>query len=194
MSDEYQHTRKVSRLPPLPDQLDPILEEKFKATLASGGQIINLHRIQGHAPILAKVRGDYAITLRNKCQLSRKLLELTILRTATMMDCAYELDHHVPLGKRAGLSEQQIAALKDWRPHAALFTPQEQALLAFVDGICDGGNVSDATYADVERHFPTQQIVELAHCATSYYANALFVKTFRLQIDEPHVKAAPGKF
>ena len=96
---------------------------------------------------------------------------------------------------QAGYSEAQIAAVRgDWKPHKALFQPKEQALLAFVDELCDRGNVSDATFAEASKHLSPQEIVETCYCATSYYANAMFVKAVRLEVDAPHVRTAMGKF
>ena len=70
------HTRKVSRLPPLPEKVDPIMEERFAQQRARGAEPINLHLAQGHAPILSKAKGEFTWKLRNETKLGRKLLEL----------------------------------------------------------------------------------------------------------------------
>lgn len=188
------HTRKVSRLPPLPETVDPIIERRFAEQRARGAEPLNLHLTQGHAPKLSKAKGDFVWLLRNDTQLGRKLLELTIVRTAYIVDCAYELDHHLPMVKMAGYSEAQVAALKDWRKQSALFDDKEQALLGFVDELCDKGNVRDATYDRLAGLFSAQEIVEISYAATSYYANGMFVKAMKIEIDQPHVKAALGTF
>ena len=197
MSDptkRLSHTRKISRLPPLPEVVDPIMQERFDLQRERGAEPLNLHLVQGHAAKLSKAKGEFTWMLRNDTELGRRLLEMTILRTAYIVECDYELDHHVPLGRQAGLSDAQITALKDWRRHGSLFTEREQALLAFIDGLCDKGRVDDATYATLARHFSAREIVEVGTCSTSYYANGLFVKALRIEIDAPHVKAAAGKF
>ena len=193
-SHRLPHTRKISRLPALPEKVDPIIEQRFAEQRQRGAEPLNLHLVQAHAPKLAKSRGDFAWTLRNDTKLGRRLLELTILRTARIIDCAYELDHHVPLGLQAGLSAAQIDATQNWRAHASLFDERERALLAYLDQLCDRGNVDDATHAAAAAHFTAQEIVELCYCATSYYANGMFVRAMRIEIDAAHVKAAPGKF
>ena len=189
------HTRKVSRLPPLPDKVDPIMEERFATQRARGAEPINLHLAQGHAPILSKAKGEFTWALRNETKLGRKLLELVIVRVASILECAYELHHHLPMIAQAGYTEAQVAALRgDWKTHKTLFLPKEQALLAFVDELCDRGNVSDATFTEASKHFTAQEIVETCYAATSYYANAMFVKAVRLEVDAPDVKTAMGKF
>lgn len=191
----FSHTRKVSRLPPLPEKVDPIMEKRFADQRARGAEPINLHLAQGHAPTLSAAKGEFTWKLRNETKLGRKLLELVIVRVASGMECAYELHHHLPMIAQAGYSEAQIKAVRgDWKKDRALFQPKEQALLAFVDELTDRGNVSDATWAETAKHFSSQEIVEACYCATSYYANAMFVKAVRLEVDPPGRHTAMGKF
>jgi alkylhydroperoxidase family enzyme len=191
----FSHTRKVSRLPPLPEKVDPIMEKRFAEQRARGADPINLHLAQGHAPQLSAAKGEFTWKLRNDTKLGRKLLELVIVRVASTMDCAYELFHHLPMIAQAGYSEAQVNAVRgDWRKDRALFTPKEQALLQFVDELLDKGNVIDATWEEAARHFSSQEIVEVCYGATSYYANAMFVKAVRLEVDPPGRHTAMGKF
>ncbi|HXF53770.1 MAG TPA: carboxymuconolactone decarboxylase family protein [Hyphomicrobiaceae bacterium] len=190
-----EESRKVSRLPPLPQPLDPIIEELFADTRRRGGEPLNLHHTTGHAPKLSKARRMMTVALRNDCKTPRKLRELTILRMSHINDCPYERDHHEPLGLRAGLTQEQLDALPDWKTHRHLFSEEERALLAYVDALgIDRGEVDDATFADMEKHFSPQEIVEITYCATTYLANAIVVKAFRIERDLPHIRAAPGKF
>ena len=83
----------------------------------------------------------------------------------------------------------------EWRQKAKLFDEKQQALLAYVDQLgLNKGDVDDATFAGMEKHFSSQEIVELTMCATSYYGGGIFMKAMRIQLDDPHKKAAPGKF
>ena len=123
------------------------------------------------------------------------LREIAILRASILVGCAYEEHHHRPLAAAAGLTQEQVDAVKDWRPKAHLFDEKQQALLAYVDQLAlNKGDVDDATFAAMEKHFSPQEIVELTMCATSYYGCRIFMKAMRIQIDDPHKKAAPGGF
>jgi alkylhydroperoxidase family enzyme len=186
---------KVSRLPPLPEPLDPIVQELFEDTTSRGGSILNLHLTKAHAPRLQAAGRHITRALRSECVSSRLLREIAILRASILVGCAYEEHHHRPLALAAGLSQEQLDAMKDWRPKAHLFDAQQQALLAYVDALgLNKGDVDDATFAGMEKHFSPQEIVELTLCATSYYGGGMFMKAMRIQIDDPHKKAAPGKF
>lgn len=194
-ASKFSHTRKVSRLPPLPEKLHPLIEKRFVDQRARGAEPINLHLAQGHAPELSASRGEFTWKLRNETMLGRKLLELVIVRVASIMNCAYELHHHLPMIAQAGYSPAQVEAVRgDWRKSRDLFAPKEQALLAFVDELCDRGNVTDATWEETARHFSAQEMVETCYAATSYYANAMFVKAVRLEVDPPDRRTAMGKF
>jgi len=187
--------RKASRLPPLPRPLDPIVASLFENTLSRGGDILNLHLTNGQAPRLARARRVFTIALRDECACPRLDREIAICRAALLVDCAYEWGHHLPLVKRAGLSEEQARALADWRGSASLFEPRHQALLAFVDQMCERkGVVEEAAFAELQTHYSPQEIVELANCASTYYATGLYMKALGLIPDEPGRKAAPGSF
>ncbi|HZS64185.1 MAG TPA: carboxymuconolactone decarboxylase family protein [Xanthobacteraceae bacterium] len=186
---------KVSRLPPLPEPLDPVVYELFEDTTSRGGSILNLHLTKAHAPKLSRAGRHTTRALRSECVSSRLLREIAIVRTSILVGCAYEMHHHRPLALQAGLSEGQFEALLDWLPQRHQFNDQQQALLRYVDQlILDKGNVDDATFAGMEKHFSPQEIVELTLCATQYYGSGLFMKAMQIRLDDPHKKAAPGKF
>ncbi len=193
-SDDEQR-RRVSRLPALPAEPDPVLKQNFQTILSRGGQILNLHRTSGHAPRLARARGEFVWALRDACLASRQMRELAIVRVAYLMACDYELHHHVPLARRAGLSKAQIEALRDWRASPDLFDAAQLALLGYLDAVFgNAGDVDDDIFATLSTYFNPQEIVELTMCATSYYANAFFVKALQVEIDPPNVTPAPGGF
>jgi alkylhydroperoxidase family enzyme len=186
---------KVSRLPPLPEPLDPIITELFEETARRGGSILNLHLTKAHAPKLQAAGRHITRALRNECDAPRVMREIAILRASILVGCAYEEHHHRPLAAAAGLTQEQVDAIRDWRPKAHLFDDRQKALLAYVDQIAlNKGEVDDDTFAAMEKYFSPQEIVELTMCATSYYGGGLFMKAMKIQIDDPHKKAAPGKF
>jgi len=186
---------KVSRLPALPYPLDPIVAELFETTRQRGGHILNLHKVSGHAPRLTRAKRPFTYALRNDCDCPRLYRELAICRAAINVECEYELHHHYPLALMAGLSEEQFAALRDWTAQAALFDGKMCAVLAYVDEMTlRKGNVSDATFSELSRHFSAREIVELSYNATSYYASGLFMKALAIEPDEEGKKAAPGNF
>src|SRR3974390_2667164 len=100
--------QKVSRLPPLPQPLDPIIKQMFDRRDAMGGAVINLSLVRAHAPKIAKAAEAAAYAIRFDTMTPRKLLELTIYRTAQIVGSDYELNQHTPMMKMCGYSGEQI--------------------------------------------------------------------------------------
>ena len=86
----------ISRLPPLPHPVDPILQDIFDKRRAMGGAIINLYLTTGHAPKFTRASGAMAFTIRLETSTPRRLIELVIFRTAQIVGSDYELNQHAP--------------------------------------------------------------------------------------------------
>lgn len=183
--------QKVSRLPPLPQPLDPLLQEMFDARCTQGGAIINLQLTAGHAPKFARAASAMAFTIRFDAKTPRRLLELTIMRTAQIVGSNYEINPHLPLIKMCGYSDAQIATLPTWRT-STLFDARERAVLGYVEQVAHGGDVDDATFAALQQHFTPQQIVELTYTVGSYYANGLLTKALRIEVETDGRETVPG--
>ena len=187
-----QEDRQVSRLPPLPQPLDPILQQMFEKRTAQGGAIINLQLTTGHAPKFARAASAMAFTIRFDASTPRRLIELTIMRTAQIVGSTYEINQHIPLSKMCGYSDAQIAALPTWQT-STLFDDQERAVLGYVEEMTHGGDVDDPTFAALEKYFPPQQIVELTYTIGNYYANGLLTKALRIQVESDGRLTVAGK-
>ena len=184
--------QKVSRLPPLPQPLDPIMQAMFDKRRAQGGSIINLQLVTGHAPKFAQAASTMAFTIRFDAKTPRKLIELIIMRTAQIAGSRYEINQHIPLSKMCGYSDAQIAALPNWKT-STFFDDKERALLGYVEEMAHGGDVDDSTFATLEKYFDPQEIVEITYTVGSYYANALLTKALRIEPEHDGRETVPGK-
>lgn len=184
--------QKVSRLPPLPQPLDPTLQEMFDKRRAQGGAIINLQLTTGHAPKFARASSAMAFTIRFDTKTPRRLIELTIMRTAQIVGAVYEINQHTPLIKMCGYSDAQIAALPTWQT-STLFDDKERAVLGYVEQMAHGGDVDDPTFATLQKYFTSEEIVELTYTVGSYYANGLLTKALRIETETDGRLTVPGK-
>src|SRR5579862_44500 len=187
-----QEGQQVSRLPPLPQPLDPILQQMFEKRTAQGGAIINLQLTTGHAPKFARAASAMAFTIRFDAATPRRLIELTIMRTAQIVGSTYEINQHTPLIKMCGYSDAQIAALPEWKA-STLFDDKERSVLGYVEQMAHGGDVDDPTFDALSKNFTTQQIVELTYTVGSYYANGLLTKALRIQVETDGRETVAGK-
>jgi len=183
---------KVSRLPPLPQPLDPIMQEMQKQRRAMGAELINLQLTNGHAPKFSRASAGMAFTIRFDAVTPRRLLELVILRTAEIVGSDYEINQHRPLMKLCGYSDAQIAAIPSWRA-SSLFDDKQRAVLAYVDQVAHGGNVDDATFAALAQHFSPQEIVEITYTVGSYYSTGLVTKALRIETEQDGRLTVAGK-
>ena len=187
-----QEYPKVSRLPPLPQPLDPIMQEMFEKRRPMGGAIINLQLVTGHAPKFSRAAAAMAFTIRFDAVTPRRLLELVIMRMAEIVRSDYEINQHRPLMKLCGYSDAQIAAVAAWR-QSSLFDDQQRAVLAYVEQMAHGGEVDDATFAALAQRFSPQQIVEISYTVSNYYATGLLTKALRIETEQDGRLTVAGK-
>jgi alkylhydroperoxidase family enzyme len=183
---------QVSRLPPLPQPLDPVLQAMFDKRRAQGGAIINLQLATGHAPKFMQASSAMAFTIRFDSTVPRRLTELTIMRTAEIVGSNYEINQHVPMFKMCGFNDAQLAALPDWKA-STLFDDKERAVLGYVEAMAHGGDVDDPTFAALQKYFAPKEIVELTYTVGSYYANGLLTKALRIQVETDGRETVAGK-
>jgi alkylhydroperoxidase family enzyme len=184
--------QKVSRLPPLPQPLDPILQKLADESHARGGVLINLQIATGHAPKFTQAARSMAFTIRFDTKLPRRLVELVIMRTAQIVGATYELNQHTPFIKACGYSDAQIAAIPAWQT-STLFDDQQRAVLDYVEQMAHGGDVDDAAFAAVQKFFTSEEIVEMSYIVASYYSTGLLTKALRIEIEKDGRSTVPGK-
>ena len=182
----------VARVPIVQENsADPDLKAMFDNARKRGGQIINLSLVRGNAPKLARAASAMAYAIRFDTKTPRPLVELAILRTAHIWSGDYELNQHRPMMRACGYTPQQIDAVADWRP-STLFNDRQRALLAYVDQAARG-DVDDATFAEFEKFFDAQEIVEITMTVNTYVGTALFTRALKIKIEDDGRLTAVGK-
>lgn len=96
------------------------------------------------------------------CGLELGLLELVRLRVSQINGCAFCVAMHVPLGRKYGLSENQLQLVATWK-EAPVYSARERAALAWAEAVTSlrDQEVPDAVYAQVEASFTEQEIANL---------------------------------
>lgn len=114
--------------------------------------------------------------------LPRRETELTILRVAYLRQCAYEFDHHVRLGKRAGVSAADVERIKAG-PDVDGWSPRERALLRAVDALHHDQDLDDATWTSLRTFLDEPAAIEFLLLVGHYEMLATFITTLRIQPD-----------
>ena len=159
----------MPRIPLIEDNADPRIAAIYQA-LQSGGHrgFPNLYRLLGHAPDMLKAWTGLAWPLRTAARTPRALRELMILRGAQIMGADYEWTHHAPMALAAGVSQDKIDALADWRG-SGIYSDIERAVLRLAEEITHGPGATAEAVAQARAHFSDGDIVELV-LTSSFYA------------------------
>lgn len=112
--------------------------------------------------------------------LPRPDTELVILRVARLRKCEYEYGHHVRIGRRAGLSREDIARV-DAGPDAPGWTPRQRALLSAVDALHRDGDMDDRTWAALREHLDEPGCIEFCMLVGHYEMLATTIAALRIQ-------------
>ncbi len=118
----------------------------------------NIQKALAHRPaMLGNFLGFYASVGRS---LDRKLYEAVYLRASLINGCHYCTQHHIQGAKRAGLTTEQMRALKEGNYSG--FSGPEQSALRYGEKLTrTPGAASDADFGELKKHFSDEQIVDL---------------------------------
>ncbi len=97
-------------------------------------------------------------------QLEVREHEILALRVSHLCNSSFEWDEHTGFAREAGLSEEEIEAIRQ----GSLDSPADQALLAATDQLHGYARVDDETYALLAEHFSEAQLVEIPMVVGQY--------------------------
>ena len=175
---------RAPRLTPLGDADLDDAQEAMIAPFRKDARDYNIFRTFVRNPVALKSFlgwGGYILSSRNS--LSPREREIAILRTGYRCKAGYEFARHVPIGKRAGLSDQEIAAIKR-DPDAASWTLGERALLMAADELVSDHFVTDATWAALRDHYTEQQAMDVVFTVGQYTMVSMFLNSAGVQLDD----------
>lgn len=125
-------------------------------------------------PFLSVILGPSSIPLRRK--------ELVILRTSATAGCRFCVNAHTVAAFDAGLTQQEVKALRREVAVASVFAdPAEAALLAWVDTVAAPGPVDAATRQRLRAMLADHEVMEL----TLLIGATLMLNRFCTALDLP---------
>jgi 4-carboxymuconolactone decarboxylase len=172
------------RLSPLPaDQWDDAVRHSVAGLLPEDRRnprdAGNLLGTLVHHPELTRAFLRFSVYLLSGSTLPPRIREQVILRVAHRRSCDYEWTHHVAIGKKAGLSDADIAAIKSGDP-----TDQfDRAVLGAVDELDAKSNLSDQTWTALGERLDERQRMDLIFTTGGYAALAMALNTFGVEVE-----------
>lgn len=115
-------------------------------------------------------------------KISRKETEMVILRVAHLRDSAYEMDHHIRLGKRAGIDRDLLELIKTG-PDAPGLSTRYRTILTAVDELIATKILSDATWNQLATQFDERRLIEFVLLVTQYDGLATTLGVLRVERD-----------
>jgi alkylhydroperoxidase family enzyme len=166
-------------------RLEPLARERIDPELAArfgDGPILNIFRTLAHHPKLLKrwlVFGNHVLA---KSTLSPRERELAILRVGYLCQAGYEWAQHVAIARVSGLSDAEIARVAEG-PDAPGWSAAERAVLRATDELHADAFVGDATWAALQAHFDTEQILDLLFTVGQYQMVSMVLNTLGVQLE-----------
>ena len=171
----------MTRIPyPRPEEMT---EQARELTVERGN--LNVYRALANAE---KVYTGWMLAGRDAMTspvLPRRLRELIVLRTAYLMDCAYELGQHRDVARTAGFSGREIEAItsdSDWK--TGDFNPVELAVLQLITELVTTRSVTGLLFDQVHEALGSEATVEVLMVINRYAGLALMLNALDVDLDE----------
>ncbi len=164
----------MARIPPVTRDR---VQEQFRAAFDEvsappGGVGTGPTSILKNSPEMARRAIHLSDYLRNEYPLPKKIQELAMLTTARALDCRYIWNAHAAAGRREGLSDALVDALRDNRPLPSL-PADEAAVVNYGTEFFKTHRVSQGTFQAALDQFGAQALTELT-TLMGYYGMLAF--------------------
>ncbi len=109
--------------------------------------------------------------------------ELLILRTGWLCHAEYEWGQHVVIGKKAGLTDEEVTRIKEG-PNAKGWAPFDATLLRAADELHKNAVISDKTWAALSKRYNTEQLMDTVFAVGQYTLVSMSLNSFGVQLDK----------
>ena len=170
-----------------PIDLDDVTDEELRTALGGAltldGRPLNIFGVLGHHPKLLKRFNLLGGFLLNKGLLPERERELVILRVGWNAQAVYEFGQDTVIGKRCGLTDEEIAALTR-SPHDHAWSAEDLALIALADDLAADDCVGNGTWLALATRWSEAELVELLVLAGFYRLVSGFLNSAGVQLDD----------
>ena len=171
------------RIQPLADDQ---LDEEALSVLERAkmrGQVFNIFRTLVHHPKLLERWMVFGSHVLGKSTLPPREREMVILRIGWLCHSEYEFGQHVLIGRRAGLTDDEIRRIQTG-PDAEGWSELDRAMLRAVDELHAEAFISDPTWQKLAEQLSTQQLLDLIFAVGQYNLVSMALNTLGVQRDE----------
>lgn len=143
------------------EQAAPELQKTFDALASRAGKVPNIFAVMAHRPDVLQTFLPLFKAIVNQGTVEAKFKELAYLRASMVNGCEYCTRAHIASSKRAGVTEEQVAALPFYQ-RSPLFDEKEKATILFADRVTRGAaTIREPQIEELRKFYDEGQIVEL---------------------------------
>ena len=149
---------------------------------------INLFRALVHSPGAARRLQGVGQYIRHQSRLDPRLREMAILQVGYLTRSAYEYSHHIKISRDFGVSEADLRELieeSDGQP--TTLDPLVRAALRAAREMTLDLAVSDATFAELEKHLDRECLTDLVVTIAYYNAVVRLLATLKIDVEEDYL-------
>ena len=154
------------------------------APFEARGGAFNIFKTMARKPLAATKFlewGNYILSKSNSLPVRER--EIVILRTGFNCKSGYEWAQHVVIGKRSGLTDDEVARIKAGAG-APGWGAADAALIAATDDLSRNHFVSDASWAELGKHYSDEQCMDLVYTVGQYTQVSMLLNSFGVQLDD----------
>ena len=155
---------------------------------------ITLFKLMVNSPNAARAFQGLGQFIRHKSRLDPRLREIAILAVGWITQAPYEWSHHVKIGQEFGVSEDDIHGLiAACEGKESKLEPVAKLVIKAAREMTEGLAVSDATFAELKKHFDNERLTDLVITMAFYNAVVRFLGSMRVDV-EPEYQPYLDKF
>ncbi len=163
------------------DYCDPAHANERTREILEKNRNANIFRMMAHSPSYFEQYCRLGRAIRVKGELDPVVRELAITRTGILCEAPYEVVAHKGIGKEVGVTDEQNAALENWKS-ATCFNDLQRAALAFTDEIVKLRRPTDVTFKTIAAKLTPAALIELQLPVGFYIMTSKFLETFGIDM------------
>jgi 4-carboxymuconolactone decarboxylase len=165
------------RIPPLP-------VEKFtaeQAALVGDWKHLVFSRVLINSPRMYRTFVTHLAELVTHTNLPPRDRQIICMRMLELCGDVYELTHHLTISRNAGLTDDEIAAIR--KGAGACLTDFDRTVIKATEELQRDQSISDATWSALAVRYSQEQLMEVVFLAGCYLTMAMLTKSFGIQLE-----------
>jgi len=161
-------------------------EPRIPPVEAEGGRGggANVFRTFVRNPPADRVRGAINGHVNSDSTLSPRHREMLLIRIGVLCRSEYEYAAHVRVGRRLGMTDDDVALLLAGPENAEGADPLEIALLRATDELHENDVISDDTWSKLAAELDTRQLYDVLIAVGGYRSTSMLINTAGVQLDD----------